>query len=171
MLTVVEPVEPIQYRVYADQSRSRFNNSLGFVAASDGPFQPDHPGFRFRDKLILEQHLDWRNRIPTPLVSTTVSRKHAQNIARGYEAHGDQNIMVAFIRPCNGISGRHLTDLIKYLHPKMPNRARAKSERLWIHRIPRECVMYSPMTLKEFNEYCLKQGMVGDIFNYTVAES
>ena len=96
-----DPHPPAFFRVTDNSSRSQLGEH-GFIA-SDPLFQPDmFPPWselqRADLKRMLDKHLDWPNREPTPFISVYISARVAWEYARARKRDGWTGVTISYIR-------------------------------------------------------------------------
>jgi len=130
------------YRVFDDNSVSRLDGIDGFVAGNPGKaFSPN----RYWAKYVIQRHMRWGNRRPTPFISATSSRAKAVHYARQRQELGHGDVSIAKIDTAalraSGITTYHMATLVKrtgaYIDPVAWN----YSEYLCLRYIPREAVI------------------------------
>jgi hypothetical protein len=130
------------YRVFDDQSVSRLNEVDGFVAGNpDGAFNRH----RYWAKYVIQQHMRWGNRLPTPFISVTASRAKAFHYAEQREELGRSGVSIAKIDTAalraSGVIIYHMASLVKRTRARIDPVAWNYSEYLCLHYIPREAVV------------------------------
>ncbi|KAJ3910904.1 hypothetical protein F5877DRAFT_86791 [Lentinula edodes] len=131
----------ILYRAYSDCSGSSFKRKTGFVAGgSKISFDPNSsPGDAAN---ILSNHLNWNNvHIPSPLISTTMSRSKANAKAKVISSRHRRTVYIAKI-----IVERDQVHHVCTLHKrlglgKIPRYWRDDEEYVFVHRIPLSCIV------------------------------
>ncbi|KAF8829512.1 hypothetical protein F5879DRAFT_1005807 [Lentinula edodes] len=131
----------VLYRAYSDCSGSSFKRKTGFVAGgSKISFDPNSsPGDAAN---ILSNHLNWNNvHIPSPLISTTMSRSKANAKAKVISSRHRRTVYIAKI-----IVERDQVHHVCTLHKrlglgKVPRHWRDDEEYVFVHRIPLSCIV------------------------------
>lgn len=138
---------PIFYRVTDDSSGSKLGDH-GFLA-SEPIYQPRmFPPWSEQEqedlKRMLDKHLNWYNREPTPFISVYISKKVAWDYAEARKNDGWTGVSVTYIqREMIGPEClRRVRTLAKDLGYWIPPRAWPNSEFEWIilNHIPQEAI-------------------------------
>ena len=128
------------YRVFDETSISTLDEEEGFVAASDSPFNRHRRGA----KDVVERHMDWNNRSPTPFISTTTLRK-AEHYAQQRVDWGREEVRIARISTAAmreaGVRIFHMTTLVQDVGASITPESWNHAEYLCLHQIPREAVV------------------------------
>lgn len=129
------------YRVFDDTSISYLDEVNGFVAGNPvGAFKRH----RYWAKYVLQRHMRWGNRQPTPFISVTASRAKAAHYARQRQelGHGDVSIakIDTAISRASGVIIYHMATLVKKTGAHIEPVAWNYSEYLCLRHIPREAV-------------------------------
>lgn len=88
------------YRVYHSGSVSQYDDVDGFLAGDpnrDLDFNPTTRRERTELTQLLDQHLDWYNREPTPFISMYKNLQTAIETAKAWERKGKWNVRIASI--------------------------------------------------------------------------
>ena len=130
------------YRVFDNESVSRFHDENGFEAGNPQGKFSRHP---YWAKYVVQRHMHWGNRRRTPFISVTASLAKAndyaeQRLARGYHDVSIAKIDTAIFRSHGGIH-YHMATLVKRTHAHIDPRAWNYSEYLCLRHIPREAVI------------------------------
>jgi len=130
------------YRVFDDQSVSRLNEVDGFVAGNpNGGFSRK----RYWAKYVIQRHMHWGNRRPTPFISVTASRAKAVHYARQRQELGHSDVSIAQIDTAalraSGVIIYHMATLVKRTGAHIDPVAWNYSEYLCLRSIPREAVI------------------------------
>ncbi|KIM76144.1 hypothetical protein PILCRDRAFT_826655 [Piloderma croceum F 1598] len=130
------------YRVFDDQSVSRFNGVDGFVAGNpDGAFNRH----RYGAKSVIQRHMRWGNRRPTPFISVTASRAKAVHYARQRQELGHGGVSIAKIDTAalraSGVVIYHMATLVKRTRAHIDPVAWNYSEYLCLRYIPHEAIV------------------------------
>jgi hypothetical protein len=130
------------YRVFDDRSVSRLNEVDGFVAGDpEGGFNRR----RYWAKYVIQRHMRWGNRRPTPFISVTSSRAKAVHYARQRQELGHGGVSIAKIDTAAlrslGVIVYHMATLVKGTRARIDPVAWNYSEYLCLHYIPREAVV------------------------------
>jgi hypothetical protein len=130
------------YRVFDDQSVSRFDEVDGFVAGN--PYAAFNRN-QYWAKHVIRRHMSWANRRLTPFVSVTASRAKAEEYAlrRQRMGHGDVSIAkidTAALR-ASGIIIFHMATLVKRTRASIDPVAWNYSEYLCLQGIPRKAIV------------------------------
>jgi len=132
----------VVYRVFDDESVSRFNEADGFVAGNpDGAFNRHMRGAKY----VIQRHMRWGNRRPTPFISVTDSRAKAVHYARQRRELGHGGVSIAKIDTAalrtSGVIVYHMATLVKRTGAHIDPVAWNYFEYLCLHRIPHEAVI------------------------------
>jgi len=130
------------YRVYDDQSVSRFDEVDGFLAGNpNAAFNRN----RYWAKFVVRRHMHWGNRRPTPFISVTASRAKALHYATQREKMGHRDVSIAKIDTAklraSGVIFYHMASLVKKTGARIDPVAWNYSEYLCMWRIPPEAVV------------------------------
>jgi len=130
------------YRLYDDQSVSRFDEVDGFVAGNpNAAFNRN----RYWAKYVVQRHMRWGNRRPTPFISVTASRGKALLYAAQREKNGHRDVSIAKIDTAkllaSGVTFYHMATLAKRTGARIDQVAWNYSEYLCLWYIPREAVV------------------------------
>jgi hypothetical protein len=131
------------YRVFDDQSVSRLDED-GFAAGNpNGGF--NHK--KYWAKYVIQRHMHWGNRRPTPFISVTASRAKAVHYARQRQELGHSDVSIAKIDIAvlrdSGVIIYHMATLVKRTGAHIDPVAWNYSEYLCLRNIPREAVINS----------------------------
>lgn len=129
------------YRVFDDRSYSRFSEDSGFVAGNpNGAFNRN----RYWAKYVIQRHMLWSNRRPTPFISVT-SRAKAVHYAKQRKEMGRDNVYISKIDTAklraSGVIICHMATLVKWTRARIDPVAWNYSEYLCLHHIPPEAVV------------------------------
>jgi hypothetical protein len=130
------------YRVFDDKSVSGFDGVDGFVAADPrGAFNRN----QYWAKYVIQRHMHWGNRHPTPFISVTASRTKAYHYARQRQEMGHGDVSIAKIDTAglraSGTIIYHMATLVKWTRARIDPVAWNYSEYLCLRHIPREAVI------------------------------
>ena len=127
------------YRVFDDQSVSKWDEDDGFIAGwPDRPFDPSRHGAR----KVVEEHMDWSNRTLTPFISATSSPQKAVQYARQREEMGRSGVFIAEIDATRGrLSIYHMQSLVRSTRAYVPPEGWNKYEYLILREIPTEAII------------------------------
>jgi hypothetical protein len=89
-------IPDIVYRVFDDSSVSKFDSDVGFLAG-DPTWTIEDTYHREKMHSALTCHLKWRNRLPTPFISTFSSPGKALNEAKRRVESRYSNVYIAKI--------------------------------------------------------------------------
>jgi hypothetical protein len=129
------------YRVYDYRSVSQYDRDDGFLAGA-----PDRPFYRSKywARKVLNQHMDWANRIKTPFISTTKSFPKTVHYARQREGMGHGGVRIAKIdshRLPGDVKVYHMQSLVVQTHAYVEPPGWNKWEYLILGQIPADAVM------------------------------
>jgi hypothetical protein len=130
------------YRVYDTHSISRLDDQNGFEAGDpEGAFSRH----RFWAKYVIQRHMRWANRRPTPFISVTSSRAKANHYAQQRLEMGHRGVSIAKIDTSillgHGCIFYHMANLVKNTRARIDPVAWNYSEYLCLRHIPREAVV------------------------------
>ena len=132
------------YRVFDDNSVSRLDEDGvdGFVAGNpDGAFNRNWHWVKY----VIQRHMRWANRRPTPFISVTSSRNKAVHYVRQRQEMGHGDVSIAKIDTAalqaSGIIIYHMATLVKRTRACLDPVAWNYSEYLCLHYIPHEAVI------------------------------
>jgi hypothetical protein len=128
------------YRVYDNESISRFSHGRGFLAGSpNGAFDPSKHWARY----VVERHMDWNNRSPTPFISTTDSTHRAIRYAEQRRVWLNEGIRIATIDTykMEDFEIFHMLSLVEDLDANIPEGAANDNEYLILHQIPPRAIV------------------------------
>jgi hypothetical protein len=120
------------YRVFDDQSVSKWDEDDGFIAGwPDRPFDLSKGWARG----VVTEHMDWSNRILTPFISTTSSPHPAVNYAQQREQMRHSGVFIAEVDTfrLGNVKVYHMQSLVRAIRARVPPQGWNKYEYL-IHR-------------------------------------
>jgi len=130
------------YRLFDDSSVSRFDEDDGFVAGNPrGAFNRN----QYWAKYVIQRHMHWGNRRPTPFISVTSSRAKALHYAQQRKNLGHAGVSIAKIDTAalraSGVIMYHMATLVKRTRARLDPVAWNYSEYLCLHYIPPQAVI------------------------------